>query len=99
MAPRPSPTAGAEAPVKYKGIWEPVSYPVDVKWFDVFFTTADEGWGAGGANDIAGVLLIHTIVGVDHWEDKYGDPQSKARTVVQLRCLVAAHVRAGLRAQ
>ncbi len=91
MAPRPSPTAGAEAPVKYKGIWEPVSYPDDVKWFDVFFTTADEGWVAGGANEIAGGLIIHTIDGGDHWEVQYGDPQSSDRAVSQLRFLDAAH--------
>jgi hypothetical protein len=41
----PAPQAGA--PVKYKGIWESVSYPDDIHFFDTFFVTADEGWVAG----------------------------------------------------
>jgi photosystem II stability/assembly factor-like uncharacterized protein len=80
-----------QAPIKYKGIWEPVSYPDDLKWFDVFFTTADEGWVVGGMNEISGGLIIHTNDGGDHWDVQYGDPQSSDRAVTNLRFLDQTH--------
>src|SRR5437016_12268955 len=69
-------SAPAGAQPKYKGIWEPVSYPEDLKLFDVFFTTADEGWVAGGADELSGGVILHTTDGGDHWEIQLGDPQS-----------------------
>ena len=43
----PARPASAPAPVtQYKGIWEPVSFNADVKLFDVFFTSPEEGWVA-----------------------------------------------------
>lgn len=84
-----APQAGA--PMKFKGIWEPISYPDDMKWFDVFFATGDEGWVAGGATEIAGGLIIHTMDGGDHWEVQYGDPQSSDRSITALRFLDTTH--------
>ena len=76
---------------QWKGIWEPVSYPEDIHFFDAFFTTADEGWVAGGRNDIAGGIILHTSDGGDHWEVQYGDPQSSDRAVKDLRFLDQTH--------
>lgn len=77
--------------MKFKGIWEPISYPDDIHFFDAFFVTADEGWVAGGASEIAGGILLHTSDGGDHWEVQYGDPQSSDRAVTALRFLDAMH--------
>lgn len=76
---------------KYKGIWEPISYPDDVHFFDVFFTTADEGWVAGGANETAGGIILHTTDAGDHWDVQYGDPQSSERAINELRFLDQTH--------
>ena len=90
---RPAPAApiSSSQQPKFKGIWEPVSYPDDVKWFDVFFATADEGWVAGGASEIAGGMIIHTSDGGDHWDVQYGDLQSADRAVTKLRFLDQTH--------
>lgn len=80
-----------QSQIKYKGIWEPVSYPDDIHFFDAFFVTADEGWVAGGANQIAGGIILHTTDGGNHWEIQYGDPQSSDRAVTDLRFLDASH--------
>lgn len=88
---KPFAAAQAGAPVKFKGIWEPISYPDDIHFFDAFFVTADEGWVAGGASEIAGGILLHTIDGGDHWEVQYGDPLSSERAITALRFLDTAH--------
>jgi photosystem II stability/assembly factor-like uncharacterized protein len=85
------PGASAQAGIRYKGIWEPISYPDDVHFFDVFFATADEGWVAGGANETAGGLILHTTDAGDHWEVQYGDPESSERAINELRFLDQTH--------
>lgn len=76
---------------KFKGIWEPVSYPDDLRLADVFFTTADEGWVAGGTTYDAGGLILHTTDGGDHWEIQLGDPQSSENGYKELRFLDGTH--------
>lgn len=83
--------AGAQAEIRYKGIWEPISYPDDVHFFDVFFATADEGWIAGGTNEMAGGIIVHTADGGDHWDVQYGDPESSERAINELRFLDQTH--------
>lgn len=72
---------------KYKGIWEPISYPEDLQFSDVFFTTADEGWVVGGATTETGAVILHTTDGGDHWEIQLGDPQSSENGYKELRFL------------
>jgi photosystem II stability/assembly factor-like uncharacterized protein len=86
-----TPQAESTTQTKFKGIWEPVSYPEDVKWQDVFFATADEGWVGGGTTEMAGGLIIHTTDGGTHWEVQYGDPQSSERAISEFRFLDATH--------
>lgn len=74
-------------PMRYKGIWEPVSFNADVKLFDVFFTAPDEGWVAGGTTEMRGGIILHTTDGGTHWDVAYGDPQSSDRGVHHLRFL------------
>ena len=85
------PLFGQRATPPWKGIWEPISYPEDIHFFDAFFTTADEGWVVGGRNDIAGGIILHTSDGGDHWEVQFGDPQSSDRAVKDLRFLDQTH--------
>jgi len=88
----PAVAAGAQASqVKYKGIWEPVSYQDDVKLMDVFFATADEGWVVGGRSEIRGGVILHTSDGGAHWDNQYGDPESSDGGVSNLRFLDATH--------
>lgn len=88
----PARPASAPAPVtQYKGIWEPVSFNADVKLFDVFFTSPEEGWVAGGTTETRGGIILHTSDGGNHWDVPYGDPQSSDRGVHHLRFLDPAH--------
>jgi photosystem II stability/assembly factor-like uncharacterized protein len=87
-----SATAAAEqSQVKYKGIWEPVSYQEDLKLLDVFFATADEGWVAGGRGENSGGVILHTSDGGTHWENQYGDPASSDGGVRGIRFLDPTH--------
>ncbi len=72
-------------PARYKGIWEPVSYPEDLKLFDVFFVNADVGWVAGGTNEMQGGIILNTRDGGDSWTVQYGDPESSERALKDLR--------------
>lgn len=87
----PAPQAQQTPQSKYKGIWEPISYPDDLKFLDVFFATADEGWVAGGAGELSGGMIIHTADGGDHWDVQYGDPQSSEGGIKELRFLDSTH--------
>ncbi len=94
--PAPRPASGpvavpAGTPSAYKGIWESVSYPDDLRLMDVFFATADEGWVSGGAGELSGGLIIHTTDGGNHWEVQYGDPQSSEGGIWELRFLDQTH--------
>jgi len=83
--------APREAGAQYKGIWELVSYNADVKLFDVFFTTAEEGWVSGGKDEVRGGIILHTRDGGSHWDVQYGDPESSDRAVIDLRFLDRTH--------
>ena len=83
--------AGNPAQPRFKGIWEPVSYPEDVKLLDVFFVTADEGWVVGGRGENSGGIILHTSDGGTHWDNQYGDPASSEGGVSHLRFLDATH--------
>jgi len=43
----PAGQAGAAAQPQYKGIFEPVNYPEDLAFTDVYFVTVDVGYVAG----------------------------------------------------
>ena len=75
----------------YKGIWEPVNYNADVKLFDVFFATAEEGWVSGGTSEVRGGIILHTQDGGSHWQLEYGDPESSDYAVVKMRFLDSTH--------
>lgn len=90
-AARPAAAAAEQSQTKYKGIWEPVSYPEDVRWLDAFFATGEEGWVGGGTTEMAGGMIIHTRDGGNHWEVQYGDPQSSERAISEFRFLDATH--------
>lgn len=84
-------TAAEQSQVKYKGIWEPVSYQEDLKLLDVFFATADEGWVAGGRGENGGGVILHTSDGGTHWDNQYGDPGSSDGGIRGIRFLDATH--------
>jgi len=87
-----APASGAQpSQARYKGIWEPVSYPEDLKLLDVFFTTAEEGWVVGGRGETSGGVILHTSDGGMHWDNQYGDPGSSDGGVSHIRFLDATH--------
>jgi len=83
--------AARQGEPRFKGIWEPVSFNADVKLFDVFFTTAQEGWVSGGTDETHGGIVLHTSDGGDHWKVQYGDPQSSDRAVRNIRFVDTTH--------
>ena len=83
--------AGKQAPARYKGIWEPVSYNADLKLFDAFFVTADEGWVVGGKTELKGGVILHTSDAGTTWDVQYGDPESSERAVMMPRFLDETH--------
>jgi photosystem II stability/assembly factor-like uncharacterized protein len=80
----------AQSP-KFKAIWEPVNYKADLKLFDVHFSDENTGWVAGGANELAGGVILYTKDAGRTWEVQYGDPQSSDRAVLSLRFLDGKH--------
>src|SRR5437660_7386277 len=79
-------SAKDEAP-KFKAIWEPVNVKEDVKLMSVHFVSADEGWVAGGKDELNGGVIFHTKDGGSTWEIQLGDPQSSDRAYRELRFL------------
>lgn len=75
-------TAGEQ---KYKAIWEPVNVKEDLKLFSVHFVSPDEGWVAGGKDEMNGGVILHTSDGGANWEVQLGDPQSSDRAYADLR--------------
>ena len=62
----------AEQP-KFKAIWEPVNYNEDIRLFDVYFVSKDEGWVTGAAGTI-----LHTKDGGNKWTAELGgDPHAQ----------------------
>jgi len=64
---------------KYKAIWEPVNVKEDLKLLSVYFVSPDEGWVAGGKDELHGGVILHTTDGGEKWEVQLGDPQSSDR--------------------
>ena len=70
-----------QAQVKYKAIWEPVSYKQDLTLYSVFFVTPDIGWASGESGTI-----IRTTDGGATWTAQLGgDAQNAARAIKDLR--------------
>ena len=77
-------TRSAAAP-KFKAIWEPVNVKEDLKLMSVHFITTEEGWVAGGRDEMNGGMILNTRDAGATWESQLGDPQSSERAYVQLR--------------
>jgi photosystem II stability/assembly factor-like uncharacterized protein len=60
----------------WKGIWEPVSYPEDVHFTDVFFVNPEVGWATSGS-PYEGGMVIRTRDAGATWEVQLGDRESK----------------------
>jgi photosystem II stability/assembly factor-like uncharacterized protein len=71
--------AAAKAEQKYKAIWEPVNVKEDLHLMSVHFVSPDEGWVAGGRDELNGGVILHTADGGATWEVQLGDPQSSDR--------------------
>ena len=74
---------------KFKAIWEPVNIKEDVRIWSIHFVSPDEGWAAGGRDELHGGVIFHTRDGGATWEAQLGDPQSSDRAYGQLRFLSA----------
>src|SRR6267378_1864549 len=88
--PKPNTPSGAEQP-RFKGIFEPISYPQDLAFTDVFFVNRDIGWAVGGTARGAGGVALYTNDGGEHWSVNLGDPQSNAAAYSDLRFFDARH--------
>ena len=72
---------------RYKGIFEPVSYPEDILFEDVFFVSEDVGWVSGAAGTI-----LKTTDGGETWTPQLGgDPQSTERRISELQFIDSSH--------
>lgn len=70
-----------------KGIWEPVSFAVDLNLGEVVFVTVDRGWAAGDKGTI-----IHTRDGGATWTAQLGgDPEAAEGEVTLLRFVDEQH--------
>ena len=88
-APKAAPAKSApdkEQP-KFKAIWEPVNVPYDLELRSVHFTSAEEGWVAGGKRALNGGVILHTSDGGANWEIQIGDTESSDRSYGDLRFL------------
>jgi photosystem II stability/assembly factor-like uncharacterized protein len=72
---------------RFKAIWEPVNVKDDLKLFSVHFVSPDEGWVAGGRDEVNGGVILHTKDGGATWETQLGDSQSSDRAYRQMRFL------------
>jgi photosystem II stability/assembly factor-like uncharacterized protein len=79
--------ASNPATPRFKAIWEPVNVKEDLKLMSVHFVAPEEGWVAGGRDELNGGVILHTRDGGAAWETQLGDPQSSDRAYVQLRFL------------
>ena len=81
LAQRASPTATANQQVRYKAVWEPVSYKQDLTLYSVYFVTPDIGWASG-----EGGTIIKTTDGGASWTAQLGGaPGSSAKKIEDLR--------------
>lgn len=70
----------AEKP-RYKGIFEPVSYPEDINLRSVFFVSEKEGWVSGDK----GTILYTNDAGAAWTPQMGGDPQSTESGISELQ--------------
>jgi photosystem II stability/assembly factor-like uncharacterized protein len=84
-----APAAAQAAAAKFKAIWEPVNIKEDLSLTSVHFVSEDEGWVAGGANSMAGGVILHTSNGGMTWETQLGDSTSDDRGYDHLRFIDA----------
>jgi photosystem II stability/assembly factor-like uncharacterized protein len=86
-----TPVAGraATAAPKIKAIWEPVSVKDDLKLFSIRFVSPDEGWVAGGRDELHGGVVLHTKDGGATWETQLGNPKSGEAAFMDLRMVSA----------
>ncbi len=73
--------------IRYKGIFEPVSYQEDLELLDVVFITPDEGWIAGDK----GTILYTTDAGKTWKAQLGGDPQGTEQALRDLRFVDDTH--------
>lgn len=85
--------AAAAANPKLAGIWEPVSYPADIEFVDVYFVTPQVGWVSGYSRSDAGEggVLLHTKDGGTTWTIQLGDPESATRGFSVMQFIDARH--------
>ena len=89
LAQAPGQKPPAATPTKFKAIWEPVNVKEDLALVSVHFTSADEGWVAGGTTSMSGGVILHTADGGLTWETQLGEPGSSDRGYDHLRFLDA----------
>lgn len=77
--------SGKEHP-KFKGIFEPINYPQDIKLKDVFFIGPDDGWVVGEHSTI-----LHTTDGRTWKADVGGDPSNQEHPINLVRALDKNH--------
>lgn len=73
-----------------KAVWEPINYPNDLAFADVFFIDASIGWIAGG-NYSSGGFILHTTDGGTTWAVQAGDPEGADGRYWRLRFVDATH--------
>ena len=91
MASKTATTSLGQQEIRYKGIFEPISYPQDLEFTDVFFVTRDIGWVVGGNARGGGGVVLYTTDGGDHWTLNMGDPQSNVSAYQYLRFIDQRH--------
>ncbi len=76
-----TPSRSTATPARFKAIFEPVSYPQDLKLTDVVFVNDSVGWASGGA-----ATILYTSNGGKTWAPQLGgDPQGAERPIYDLR--------------
>jgi photosystem II stability/assembly factor-like uncharacterized protein len=85
-----SPTSAGQKP-RFKAIWEPINYPEDFIFNDIFFASDQVGWIAGGLDLGKGGFILQTTDSGDHWTLRLGDPQSNDQPIHSFRFMDATH--------
>jgi photosystem II stability/assembly factor-like uncharacterized protein len=83
-------TSENSARPKFKAIWEPINYPEDLTFNDIFFANDQVGWIAGASGGKGGFIL-QTRDGGDHWTLRLGDPQSNDQPIHSFRFIDDTH--------
>jgi hypothetical protein len=78
----------AAATPKFKAIFEPMNYPDDITFNDVFFANDRVGWISGKG---PGGFILHTADGGANWDVQIGDPHSNNPELMGLHFLDATH--------